>query len=284
MTPPGDLYRILGVATTADDGIIRAAYKHLAKTHHPDKGGNPARFIQIQAAYETLTDPNARARYDTTTTSRSTTANTSSPTSGTKYTGATGSERPKSWTHTDTRFGGYVRDGDRVGIHFNKNPHHIPKISPRKRGDVRLHSSWAVRAWSGAVAAVGTYLWHSFASFSQLAAFVYNLVRGGERADFQNGLTSNTLLLWGVAGWVIAAGALSVAVVYLGRAQMDAGSTSKVRNLTYFAATFTGWAAVVYLPRPEVALVVGAVAFIHARNVSRTGTRSSSSTGSRLRG
>lgn len=36
------------------------AYRVLAKTHHPDKGGDPALFSRLQAAYETLSDPRKR--------------------------------------------------------------------------------------------------------------------------------------------------------------------------------------------------------------------------------
>src|SRR5207253_5410724 len=40
------------------------AYRPLARRHHPDAGGNPARFLEVQAAYDVLGDPQARARYD----------------------------------------------------------------------------------------------------------------------------------------------------------------------------------------------------------------------------
>jgi len=40
------------------------AYRSLAKVLHPDKGGNAAAFAALQAAFETLSDPQARAAYD----------------------------------------------------------------------------------------------------------------------------------------------------------------------------------------------------------------------------
>lgn len=40
------------------------AYRRLARTCHPDKGGSAAAFAALQAAFETLSDPKARAAYD----------------------------------------------------------------------------------------------------------------------------------------------------------------------------------------------------------------------------
>jgi hypothetical protein len=60
-----DPFSILGVSRDASDDQIRAAYRRLVKQHHPDR--NPsADQEQIRAinwAYETLTDPEKRARY-----------------------------------------------------------------------------------------------------------------------------------------------------------------------------------------------------------------------------
>ncbi len=64
-----DHYLVLGVSRTADAAMIRAAYVALAKRYHPDvASGNPElaafNFRQITDAYQTLSDPDARARYD----------------------------------------------------------------------------------------------------------------------------------------------------------------------------------------------------------------------------
>jgi DnaJ-class molecular chaperone len=63
-----DPYEILGVERTADDAAIRAAYRKLAKKHHPDVNPNKkdaaARFGEISAAYELLSDKDKRARFD----------------------------------------------------------------------------------------------------------------------------------------------------------------------------------------------------------------------------
>jgi len=67
MPPVQTCYDILGVAPDATPEEIRAAYRNLAKQYHPDVNPDPdagERFIAIQQAYETLIDPEARARYD----------------------------------------------------------------------------------------------------------------------------------------------------------------------------------------------------------------------------
>jgi len=63
-----DYYRILGVARSADDKAIKSAYRKLARKYHPDvaKGKDSGdRFREITEAYEVLSDPEKRHRYDT---------------------------------------------------------------------------------------------------------------------------------------------------------------------------------------------------------------------------
>lgn len=57
-------YQILGVNRDATADEIKRAYRKLASQHHPDRGGNTQTFQEIQAAYDTLSDPNKRAAYD----------------------------------------------------------------------------------------------------------------------------------------------------------------------------------------------------------------------------
>ena len=63
-----DYYAILGVSRTATEKEIKAAYRRLARQHHPDVNpGNKAaeaRFKEINAAYEVLSDPDKRKKYD----------------------------------------------------------------------------------------------------------------------------------------------------------------------------------------------------------------------------
>ncbi len=62
-----DYYEILGVARTADKEEIKRAYRRLARKYHPDvnkEEGAEERFKEINLAYEVLSEPEVRARYD----------------------------------------------------------------------------------------------------------------------------------------------------------------------------------------------------------------------------
>jgi DnaJ-class molecular chaperone len=63
-----DPYEVLGLKPGASDKEIRAAYRKLAKKHHPDlnPGNKQAeeRFKELSAANEVLSDADKRARYD----------------------------------------------------------------------------------------------------------------------------------------------------------------------------------------------------------------------------
>ncbi|XP_014481726.1 PREDICTED: dnaJ homolog subfamily C member 16 [Dinoponera quadriceps] len=63
----GDPYKILGVPKHASLQDIRKAYKHLVKEWHPDKTDHPMaedKFVEITKAYELLTDPERRRKFD----------------------------------------------------------------------------------------------------------------------------------------------------------------------------------------------------------------------------
>lgn len=59
-----DHYATLGVSRGASDAEIKRAYRRLASQNHPDKGGDTARFQEIEEAYRVLSDPSARSEYD----------------------------------------------------------------------------------------------------------------------------------------------------------------------------------------------------------------------------
>jgi DnaJ family protein A protein 2 len=58
------LYETLEVPKTATTAEIKKAYRNLSRVHHPDKGGDEHKFKEINAAYEILSDPDERAKYD----------------------------------------------------------------------------------------------------------------------------------------------------------------------------------------------------------------------------
>ncbi|CAG9862646.1 unnamed protein product [Phyllotreta striolata] len=60
-------YKILGIHKRASQQEIRKAYKQLVKEWHPDKSNDPnaeERFVEIKQAYEIVSDPEKRRRYD----------------------------------------------------------------------------------------------------------------------------------------------------------------------------------------------------------------------------
>lgn len=60
--PNLNAYEILGIEPGANIKTITAAYRGLARVHHPDKGGNVEKFKEIQGAYNRLTMKNGGAK------------------------------------------------------------------------------------------------------------------------------------------------------------------------------------------------------------------------------
>ncbi len=63
-TAKKDYYDVLGISKSASADEIKTAYRRAAVEHHPDRGGDEAKFKEINEAYEVLKDPDKRQRYD----------------------------------------------------------------------------------------------------------------------------------------------------------------------------------------------------------------------------
>jgi molecular chaperone DnaJ len=63
-----DPYEVLGIGRNATEADVKSAFRRLAVQHHPDKNPHdpqaPARFKEINQAYQILSDPQNRAAYD----------------------------------------------------------------------------------------------------------------------------------------------------------------------------------------------------------------------------
>jgi molecular chaperone DnaJ len=59
-----DYYEVLGVGKNASADEIKKAFRRLAVEYHPDRGGDEAKFKEINEAYEVLKDESKRKRYD----------------------------------------------------------------------------------------------------------------------------------------------------------------------------------------------------------------------------
>ena len=69
MADKRDYYEVLGVNKGASADEIKKAYRKLAKKYHPDlnpddKAGAEAKFKEASEAYEVLSDPDKKSRYD----------------------------------------------------------------------------------------------------------------------------------------------------------------------------------------------------------------------------
>ena len=59
-----DYYKILGISKDASVDEIKKAFRRQAVKHHPDQGGDEAKFKEINEAHEVLSNPEKRQRYD----------------------------------------------------------------------------------------------------------------------------------------------------------------------------------------------------------------------------
>lgn len=61
-----DPYETLGVSRDSDAETIKKSYRKLAKEHHPDTGGDESKITALTLAYDILSNPDKRKKYDET--------------------------------------------------------------------------------------------------------------------------------------------------------------------------------------------------------------------------
>ena len=59
-----NFYQILGINQNASIAVIKKAYRNLALSEHPDKGGDAEKMSFLTQAYQTLSDPIKRREFD----------------------------------------------------------------------------------------------------------------------------------------------------------------------------------------------------------------------------
>lgn len=111
-----DYYKILGVERNASQDDIKKAYYKLAHEFHPDKkGGDEAKFKEVNEAYQTLSDKDKRSQYDR---------------FGTTFNGAQGGYQNINWEDVMGNMGGFEDIFDMFGGGFGmgrKKPKDIRK-------------------------------------------------------------------------------------------------------------------------------------------------------------
>lgn len=102
-----DYYETLGVSKTATEDEIRSAFRKLARKYHPDvakdKKAAEEKFKQINEAYEVLSDPEKRKKYDQL---------------GENWNQPGGFQPPPGWGGQQPGGGSYQWGGDNGGVQF----------------------------------------------------------------------------------------------------------------------------------------------------------------------
>jgi hypothetical protein len=107
-------YEVLGVAASASQDDLRRAYRRLARETHPDLGGTPERFRQVQLAWERIGTPEDRARYDSSAGSTS----TGSPSPSGSASSAWAPPAPRPRPESKPRARAYGHPGGRERVEF----------------------------------------------------------------------------------------------------------------------------------------------------------------------
>ena len=116
-----DYYSILGLTKTATDIEIKTAFRKLAKIYHPDKNPNPNAkniFENILKAYNTLSNPHSRKRYDN---------SHSTATARTVRTQRPGQKKQKDYTVTEED----VKNRQYYKNYYNSKKHTVNVSSPK---------------------------------------------------------------------------------------------------------------------------------------------------------
>lgn len=113
--PRKSYYDVLGVPPEAGAKDIKDAYRRAARAAHPDLGGSAASFHDVAIAYETLSDPQRRERYDAET-------GRGRPAPATPGTAAARNGAPEARASAPTR----VEDDDAA----KAPPNYLPPFSP----------------------------------------------------------------------------------------------------------------------------------------------------------
>jgi hypothetical protein len=189
-----DWYETLGVSARADGEQIHAAYRHLAKRHHPDAGGDAEMFKLVSEAYRVLGDDALRREYDAARGASSASAGTA-----THHQTRPADPTPRDDVY-DTAGTGFAGAGRSHGRSY---PGSIPRVV-RTRGtrNVGVARAYLLRAWIGGAVA-GFVAWQRSAPFRPGAQTILDTYSAGVAPT----MLRDHILAWGVSAWLLAAGA-----------------------------------------------------------------------------
>ena len=140
-TSSKDYYNLLGVHPDATLAQIKTAYRKLAKQYHPDvnqPSDAAERFREITEAYDTLTDPDRRRRYDRLHGTYARGTNTGAGNTGPKFTDPGAGPAPER-LREQQRLPGSQPDPEGAGRHLAGNPPLAPGNTPGRHHHRQRH-------------------------------------------------------------------------------------------------------------------------------------------------